>query len=78
MAGRRIEMRKLKELFRLRLVAGLSNRKIALCTGIGKSAVCKHVARAAELGLEWERIEPLPEESLSTLTPEAACRSSRY
>ena len=67
MAGRRIEMQKLKEVLRLRLVAGLSNRKIAACTGVGKSAVCKHVARAAALGLEWERIAPLPEESLAAL-----------
>ena len=67
MAGRRIEMQKLKEVLRLRLVAGLSNRKIAACTGVGKSAVRKHVARAADLGLEWERIAPLPEESLAAL-----------
>ena len=33
----------------------------------GKSAVRKLVARAAEVGLEWERIAPLPEESLAAL-----------
>ena len=44
-------MRKLKEVLRLRLTAGLSNRKIALYTGIGKTAVSKHVARA---GSWWE------------------------
>ena len=42
MPRRRIEMRKLKEVLRLRLTAGLSNRKIALCTGIAQrqSLVC--------------------------------------
>lgn len=53
MPRRRIEMRKLKEVLRLRLPAGLSNRKIALCTGIGKTAVSKHVGRAKELGWSW-------------------------
>ena len=60
MPGRRIEMRKLKEVLRLRLTVGLSNRKIALCTGVGKSAVSKHVARAEELGLDWRRVENVP------------------
>ena len=46
-------MRKLKEVLRLRLTAGLSNRKIALITGIGKTAVSKHVKRAKKLGLDW-------------------------
>lgn len=36
MAGRRIEMQKLKEVLRLRLVAGLSNRKIAIGTRSGQ------------------------------------------
>lgn len=67
MPGRRIEMRKLKEILRLRLQAGLSNRKIALCTGVGKSAVSKHVARADELELEWPTIEGMPEEALEAL-----------
>jgi len=44
-------MRKVKEVLRLRLTAGLSSRQIALCTGVGKSVVSKHVARAGELGL---------------------------
>ena len=59
MPGRRIEMRKLKEVLRLKLTAKLSNRKIALITGVGKSAVSKHVKRAQELGLDWGRIEPM-------------------
>jgi hypothetical protein len=67
MPGRRIEMRKLKEILRLRLQAGLSNRKIALCTGAGKSAVSKHVARTDELELEWPRIETMPDEALEAL-----------
>ncbi len=64
MPRRRIEMRKLKEVLRLRLTAGLSNRKIALCTGIGKTAVSRYVRRAKELGLDWPKIESLAEEAI--------------
>ena len=67
MPGRRIEMRKLKEVLRLHLTARLSNRKIALVTGIGKSAVSKHVRRARELGLDWGRLEGMDEEAISAL-----------
>ena len=67
MPGRRIEMRKLKEVLRLHLTAKLSNRKIALVTGVGKSAVSKHVRRARALGLDWGRIEAMDEEVISAL-----------
>lgn len=67
MAGRRIEMRKLKEVLRLHLTARLSNRKIALVTGIGKTAVSKHVKRARKLRLDWDRLEAMDEEAISAL-----------
>jgi transposase len=67
MPGRRIDMRKLKEVLRLHLTAKLSNRKIALVTGVGKSAVSKHVRRARELELDWGRIEAMDEEAISVL-----------
>ncbi len=60
-------MRKLKEVLRLRLTAGLSNRKIALITGIGKTAVSKHVSRARDLELDWPKIEAMPEEAIEAL-----------
>jgi transposase len=67
MPGRRIEMRKLKEVLRLHLRARLSNRKIALVTGIGKTAVSKYVSRARELGLDWSRLDAMDEEAISAL-----------
>jgi transposase len=67
MPGRRIEMRKLKDVLRLRLTAGLSNRKIALVTGVGKSAVSKYVRRAEDVGLDWGRIESMDEEAITAL-----------
>jgi len=60
-------MRKLKEVLRLRLTAGLSNRKIALITGIGKTAVSKHVKRAKKLGLNWAKVASMPEEAIEEL-----------
>ena len=60
-------MRKLKEVLRLRLAAGLSNRKVALITRIGKTAVSKHVSRAKELRLDWPKIESMPEEAIEAL-----------
>lgn len=73
MPARRIVMRKLKEILRLHFLAGLSGRKVAKCTGVGKSAVSKHLARAEDIGLSWDQIEPMPEEKLEALMyPEAA------
>ena len=60
-------MRKLKDVLRLRLTAELSNRKIALITGIGRTAVSKHVSRAKELGLDLPKIEAMPEEAIEAL-----------
>ncbi len=67
MPRRRIEMRKLKEVLRLRLTAGLSNRKIALVTGIGKTAVSRYVSRAKKLRLDWSRIVSMSEEAIEAL-----------
>ncbi len=60
-------MRKLKEILRLHLKGGLSARKVALCTGVGKSCVSKHVVRADELRLEWPQVEAMAEEDLELL-----------
>ena len=67
MPRRRIEMRKLKEVLRLRLAAGLSNREIARITGIGKTAVSRYVSRARELGLDWPKIESMSEGAIEAL-----------
>jgi len=78
MPARRIEMRTLKEVLWLRFLAGLSRRKIADCTGVGKSSVSNHVARAEELGLTWDQVEPMPEEKLEALMyPESSGKGSR-
>jgi len=54
-------MRKIKEVLRLK-AGGMSNRKIAVCCGIGRSAVAEYLRRATAAGLRW----PLPLELCDT------------
>ncbi len=67
MAGRRIKMRKVKEVLRLYLIGGMSGRQIAACSRIGKSVVNRHIRQAKELGLSWDKVEKMPEEKLEVL-----------
>ena len=48
-------MRKIKEVLRLQ-ARSMSNRKIAVCCGIGRATVAEYLRRAAAAGLVW----PLP------------------
>jgi len=48
-------MRKIKEVLRLQ-ARSMSNRKIAVCCGIGRATVAEYLRRAAAAGLKW----PLP------------------
>ena len=43
-------MRKIKEVLRLK-ASKMSNRKIAVCCGIGRSTVADYLQRAADAGL---------------------------
>lgn len=58
MPAKRTTMRKIREVLRLRLAAGLSIRKIQASTKVSVGGIQKLLARADELGLAW----PLPEE----------------
>ena len=49
-------MRKIKEVLRLKWAQGLSNRRIAASSGIGRPTVSEYLRRAEEAGLSW----PLP------------------
>ena len=56
MAGRRLSMRKTREILRLRLENSCSVRQIAKSCDIGRSTVSDYLTRAKEAGLTW----PLP------------------
>ena len=58
MPATRIAMRKIREVLRLRLAAGLSIRQIRDSTKVSLGAIQGLLVRAKELGLSW----PLPEE----------------
>ena len=80
MAGKRIRMRKIKEVLQLRLKAGLSVRQISASTKISVGAIQKLLARAEALQLTWPSPAELDETRLAAmLYPGAdAAVSQRY
>ena len=58
MSNKRTTMRKLREMLRLRLQAGLSIRAISLSTRLSVGGIQKLLSRAEALGLTW----PLPDD----------------
>ncbi len=56
MPAKRITMRKIREVLRLRLAAGLSFRQISASTKVSTGAIQKLLSKADVLGLSW----PLP------------------
>lgn len=56
MPGKRLSMRKIREVLRLKFDCGRSNREIGLSCGIGGSTVCEYIQRARSSGVGW----PLP------------------
>jgi transposase len=58
MAGKRVSMRKIREVLRLTHELGLSVRQVSEATGVGKTAVNEYVARAKVIGITW----PIPGE----------------
>ena len=57
MPGKRLSMRKIKEVLRLKWEAGLSGRAISQSCGMGRTTVREYLQRAKRAGLGW----PLPE-----------------
>ena len=57
MPGKRLSMRKIREILRLKYELHRSNRDIGLSCGIGSSTVSDYIQRARGAGLSW----PLPE-----------------
>lgn len=64
MATERLPMRKIKEILRLKWLEGRRHRHIARALKVSVGKVSAVVQRAAEVGLEWERVEPLGEAEL--------------
>ena len=58
MPAKRLSMRKIREVLRLKWGNGMSNRRIAASSGIGRPTVSEYLRRAEEAGLSW----PLPDD----------------
>ena len=54
----RINMRKLKDALRLKLLCGQSHQQIANALGISKGSVTKYTGLAASAGLDWAPLRP--------------------
>ncbi len=57
-------MRKIKDVLRLKLDAGLSHQQIATALGISKGVVTKYVGLAAAAGLDWPAVQEADESAL--------------
>ncbi len=80
MAQERLTMKKIKEIFRLKHEAGLSNRAIAGACNISNSTVGEYLRRAEATGISWPSIGELSEEELyqklfGELTPQVEISS---
>ena len=70
-------MRKLREVLRLRLQAGLSMRQIRDSLKLSLGAIQKVTRKAEEIGLDWQAIEQLDDQQLAgQFYPESDIRSS--
>ena len=66
----RISMRKTKEILRLALSEGLTQRQIAESTGVGKTTIQDILAKAKAIGMDWEQVKDLREVAIvSRLLP---------
>ena len=67
MSGKRITMRKIREILRLRHEGGLSIRQIKASTKISVGAIQKLLAKADALGLVWPLTPELTDNQLALL-----------
>jgi transposase len=67
MSAKRLTMRKVKEVLRLKLSCGLSNRQIAKSCSIGRATVSEYLHRAKNAGLSWPLSEEIDEAKLESL-----------
>lgn len=64
MSRKPISMRKIKEILRLKLECGLSDRKVAVSCNVARATVQEYVGRSQAAGLSVDQINAMPEEEL--------------
>jgi len=67
MPGKRLSMRKIKEILRLRFEVGLSQHQISHSCGMGRTTVREYLQRAKRAGVSWPLPEAMTEEKLEAL-----------
>ena len=67
MPTKRLLMRRIRDVLRLKLTKGMSDRAIATSLGLSKGSVNNYVSRARRAGLEWPLPEGLDDDSLELL-----------
>jgi len=67
MPAERLTMRKVKEVLRLKLGQGLSDRQVAKSCSIARSTVAEYICRAKRAGISWPLPEGLDESELERL-----------
>jgi transposase len=75
MPAARMDMRKLKELLRLKLECGLKHRQIERSIGVSVGAVSKYCALAQAAGLTWAGIAELSDNEIEQLLQPSAARA---
>ena len=79
MPGKRTAMRKIRDILRLRLSAGLSIREISRSTKLSVGDIQKLLAKATSLDLGWPLPNNLDDNQLANLFyPAADTRTSRH
>ena len=61
MAGKRLSMRRTREILRQKWALGRSHREVARSLGVSTGAISAVLARAKSVGLSWEAVEGLSE-----------------
>ena len=67
MPRRRISMRKIKEILRLSLKEGLSQRAISQSTRVGKTTIQELMHKCKLKNVTWEQLEGLTETNIAQL-----------
>ena len=79
MPTNRITMRRIREVLRLHLQAGLSYNEVGRALKISKSVVGKYVSLARAAGVDWDQAQTLSDEDLDArLFRPAVPRSSHH
>jgi len=63
MSNRRLSVRKIKEILRLKLGCGISEREIARSCGVSRSTVADYLRRAAAAKMTWGEASAMAEPS---------------